>query len=480
MNAEPTILQSPEHVLSTLERDGSRRWLYPKLAAGRFLMRRRIVAYLLIALFTLLPYTRINGKPTILLDIVSRRFTLLGFTFLPTDMFLLALFAVSMILLVFFVTALLGRIWCGWGCPQTVYMEFVFRPIERLCMGRKGVGGAPKAGVAGWRYAAMYALYAVVSLYLAHTFLAYFVGVDQLRHWMTGSPADHITAFIVVAAITGAMLFNFAYFREQTCTIACPYGRIQSVLLDKQSLIISYDRQRGEPRGPIRKMPLPVVEAATAAKSEAKGDCVACDLCVAVCPTGIDIRQGLQLECIGCAQCIDVCDSVMDKVGRRAGLIRYSSQAAMSGGGQKFLRPRVIIYPLLVTALLGLLAVLIATKSPFDVALLRGLGLPFGVTPSGEVENNMRAKLTNRSDHRQKLTFSIADNASVRVVPATRQVVELGPGESWTESLQVFAPKSAFSAGVLNVRLCVTSDAGDRIERRCTLLGPMTPVAATH
>ncbi len=397
MNSEPLILESPQRVLATLERDGSRRWLYPKLALGRFLSRRRIVAWFLIALFTLLPYTRVNGKPTILLDILSRRFTLFGFTFLPTDTLLLALFAVSMILLIFFVTALLGRIWCGWCCPQTVYMEFVFRPIERLFLGRSGVGGAPRSDVAGWRYAAMYGAFFLVSVYLAHTFLAYFVGVNQLRHWMVGSPADHITAFIVVVVVTGAMMFNFAWFREQTCTIACPYGRIQSVLLDRQSLLISYDRTRGEPRGPIRKVPLPVLE--RTASSQTKGDCIDCELCVSVCPTGIDIREGLQLECIGCAQCIDVCDSVMQKIGRSVGLIRYSSQAAMSGQKQTLLRPRVIIYPLLVAGLLGLLAILIVTKSSVDVTLLRGMGMPFVVTPSGEIENTMRVKLTNRTDH---------------------------------------------------------------------------------
>ena len=222
MDHEPELLKPKGRVLATLESDGSRRWLYPKLALGRFLARRRVVAYLLIAIFTLIPYLTINHKPAMLLDIASRRFTLFGFTFLPTDTVLLALFMVAVFLTIFLVTALLGRVWCGWACPQTVYLEFVFRPVERLFIGRRGAGGKPRANLAPWRLPAMYATYLLISLYLAHTFLAYFVGVEALRHWIFGSPLDHPAAFLLMASVTLAMLFNFGFFREQTCTIACP------------------------------------------------------------------------------------------------------------------------------------------------------------------------------------------------------------------------------------------------------------------
>ena len=200
MNINETLLHPEGRVLSTLEQDGSRRWLHPKLSKGRFWFWRRNVAYVLIGVFMGVPYLRIGGKPVMLLDVVHRRFTLMGVTFLPTDTVLLALLAVSTILLVFFVTALFGRVWCGWACPQTVYMEFLFRPIERLFTGRSGTGGAPRGQVASWRIVAMYATYLVASFYLAHTFLSYFVGVDQLRHWVTGSPADHPAAFVLILA----------------------------------------------------------------------------------------------------------------------------------------------------------------------------------------------------------------------------------------------------------------------------------------
>ena len=300
---DSSLTPPEDRVLTTLDADGSRHWIYPKLAQGTFLRWRRVVAYLLIALYTLLPFISIGGKPTILLDIVHGEFTFFGFTFLPTDMVLLAIFVVTLFLTLFFVTAIAGRVWCGWACPQTVYMEFVFRPIERLCTGTTGVGNKPKKNVAPWRIAAMYFLYLLICLHLSHTFLSYFVGVKNLHDWIwTSPPWQHPGAFAVVAFITGLMMFDFCYWREQLCIIGCPYGRFQSVLLDRGSATIGYDCHKGEPRGRGRD------------REEKKlGHCVDCHLCVDVCPTGIDIRDGLQLECIGCAQCIDICDQVMDK-----------------------------------------------------------------------------------------------------------------------------------------------------------------------
>ena len=292
--------------------------------------------------------------------------------FRPTP-FLLALFMVSLLLGVFFMTALLGRVWCGWACPQTVYMEFLVRPIERLCSGRAGQGGPASANTPVPLRVLRYPLYLLACLFLAHTFLAYFVGVGQLRVWITQSPFEHPMAFSVMAITTGLMLFDFCWFREQTCIIACPYGRFQSVLLDRDSLLIGYDVARGEPRGHARQ-PLPVLPDAAARTA---GDCIDCTMCVQVCPTGIDIRDGLQIECIGCAQCIDACDAIMAKIDRPPGLIRYQSQNAMAGQSHRVIRPRVVIYLAIMTGLLSLLAFLIVTKSPFDMVVMRNLGRPF-------------------------------------------------------------------------------------------------------
>jgi cytochrome c oxidase accessory protein FixG len=479
-----SLLHPPERVLSTLESDGSRRWLSPRLARGRFLTRRRIAAYLLIVIFTAIPYLHVNGKPAMLIDLAHRKFSFFGLTFLPTDTVLLALFMVSVVLSIFFVTALFGRVWCGWACPQTVYMEFVYRPIERLFKGKAGRGGAAK-NVPGWRTAAMYFSFLLVSMYLAHTFLAYFVGVDALRYWVRQSPFDHPAAFLVMLITTGLMMFDFAFFREQTCIIACPYGRLQSVLMDKQSLIITYDSKRGEPRGKagsrqraagseeVQKSALP----AASSPLPATGDCIACEMCVSVCPTGIDIRGGLQIECIGCAQCIDACDHVMDRIGRPRRLIRYSSQSAMSGEPRKILRPRVAIYMGIVIALLSLLGVMVFTKSQVDVTVLRSLGRPYVMTDAGEVENTLRVKLTNRIEKPLTLRFSVVNNPQLRLI--TQSQVQLKPSEVWTEPMVLVAPTSAFTAGNLTARIRVTGEDGVVIDRECLLLGPMGHVSAT-
>jgi cytochrome c oxidase accessory protein FixG len=454
IGTNPSLLQPEQRVLSTLESDGSRRWLYPRPASGKFLKRRRITAYLLIVLFTAIPYIRINGKPAIFLDLVHRQFTFFGVTFLPTDTVLLALLMVSLFLTIFFVTALFGRAWCGWACPQTVYLEFVYRPLERLFMGTRGIGGKPK-NVAGWRIAAMYATFLLVSMYLAHTFLAYFVGAEQLRVWIRQSPTSHPAAFAIMLITTGLMMFDFAFFREQTCIIACPYGRFQSVLMDRQSLIVSYDRTRGETRG-----------------KSGTGDCVDCDLCAKACPTGIDIREGSQIECIACAQCIDACSNVMLKLGRKTDLIRFSSQAANAGQATRFLRPRVVIYIGIVAGLLGLLSYLILSRSPLDVTMLRSIGRPFVMTDAGQVENTIRVKLTNRTDKPMRLRFSALNHSDVSV-RATQEAVELAPAQSWTEPLLIVAPPGAFTAGMLHLKIRIAGEDGSpTIDREALLLGP--------
>jgi len=233
---ELPVLPPEDRVLSTLESDGSRRWLTPRLATGKFWSRRRVVAYALIAVYTLLPFIEINGQQALLFDLGNARFMVFGLEFRPTDLELFAVFGLIVFLTVFFATAIMGRVWCGWACPQTVYMEFVFRPIERLCLGTAGKGGKPRKAVAGWRTAVMYLVFVAIAIHLANTFLAYFIGVDQLNDYIWSStPWEHPRAFLLVAFVTLLILFDFCYWREQMCIIGCPYGRFQSVLLDRSS-----------------------------------------------------------------------------------------------------------------------------------------------------------------------------------------------------------------------------------------------------
>jgi cytochrome c oxidase accessory protein FixG len=457
----------PPSVLSTLNADGSRRWLLPKPSIGRFFHRRRVVAYLLILIFTAIPYLSLNGKPLILLDLTTRRFHIFGQTFLPTDTLMLALLVLSVFLSIFLLTALFGRVWCGWACPQTVYLEFVYRPIERLFEGtpgraRKGwfVGSPLARGL-------KYLMYFVVSCYLAHTFLAYFVGVEQLREWVTRSPAEHPVPFAVMAVVTGLMMFDFTFFREQTCLVACPYGRMQSVLLDRNSLIVSYDHARGEPRGKRRAsagIALPVL-----------GDCIDCHMCVTTCPTGIDIRNGLQMECVHCTQCIDACDSVMDKIGKPRGLVRYSSQATLAGEKKSGFRPRLLLYPALLTIVLSGLIYLLTHQSPLNVTILRTRGGLFSMNEAGDmVGNQVKVKVVNRTEAAAPITITTAGVAGARVKLDEGTDVVLQPGEMRTVPVLIEAPIDAFNQGKCDISIVVSGAKDFSKATPYRLVGPGT------
>jgi len=457
--------EAREQVLSTMNRDGSRRRIRPKLSKGRYYRRRLITAWALILTFTLIPILRLNSKPLMLLDIGRREFTFFGATFLPTDTFLLMLLLFSIFVGIFLVTAIWGRVWCGWGCPQTVYMEFVFRPLEVLIEGGRSrqIKTDAGGGFSGRRVLKNAAFF-VVSAFLANTFLAYFVGWDRLLGWMTSPPTHHPAAFGVMLGTTLLMFADFGWFREQTCILACPYGRFQSVLLDRQSLVVGYDGDRGEPRAPWRKN-----------EARSAGDCVECGLCVATCPTGIDIRDGaLQMECVACTQCIDACDSVMDRVGLERGLIRYTSQAELEGGRSRFVRPRLVVYSAILLIMFGTLAFSLAEKATADVTILRGLGAPFQVLPSGEVSNQIRIKIANRTRDERSYTFSLVGGDGLTLIAPENPLTVAG-GDSQMTAAFINAPPSAFSAGELEVTLHLTDGVDFEETRTYRLLGPAKP-----
>ena len=449
-------------VLSTLMEDGSRRWLHPRLAAGPYLRARRILAWVLIAVFTLLPYGKMHGKPLVLLDLPHREFTIFGFSFLSTDTLLLALALITLILGICLVTALAGRVWCGWMCPQTVYLEFVFRPIERLFDGPPGARHRPGRKRTTPRTVAKYAVYLLVSAYLAHTFLAYFVGVEALAQWVRRSPLEHPAPFLVMLAVTGLMMFDFAVFREQMCLVACPYGRFQSVMLDRDSLIVSYDRRRGEPRGKLgdRKPGLP------------HGDCIDCGLCTDTCPTGIDIRDGLQMECIACTQCIDACNSVMARIGKPKGLIRLSSQAAIAGVTARWLRLRVVLYPVLMLVLAAVFSVVLVNKKSADVMVLQGVGQPFSETSPGEITNQVRVVIQNRSGRDAVYEIDIAGAVPARFARQP-EAIFLPAGQSAKTPVAIVVPVAAFQRGICDIQLRVSDGQAFQQDIACRLLGPV-------
>jgi cytochrome c oxidase accessory protein FixG len=459
----------PARVLPTLELDGRRRWLRPTPSRGRFADWRRRVGLSLVALFLLLPHLRVAGKPALLLDIVARRFTILGATFTPTETPVLMAFLLTVFLGIFLVTALFGRVWCGWGCPQSVWLELVFRPLERLIEGGPQRQRLLDAEGPDGRRALKLVVFLGLSFVLGNTFLSYFVGTDALFTWMRSSPVRHPTAFVVMAVTTGLVFFDFAFFREQTCLVACPYGRFQSALLDRQSLVVGYDRARGEPRGKVKKGPAAAPSAPAAPAP--RGDCVDCSACVATCPTGIDIRDGLQMECIGCAQCIDACDAIMDRLGRPRGLVRYDSQAGLAGEPGRVLRPRVFIYGGLLLGLGCALLGLLGTRRPAEVTLLRTLGVPY-IERGQDVEVHARVKVLNRTDgprtYRVELGPSAPGVALARPVPP----LPLAPDASGVAEVALLAPRAAFVGGRAAASLVVAEDTGFTTTVEVSLVGP--------
>jgi cytochrome c oxidase accessory protein FixG len=389
--------------LTSINEFGEKVHIIPAEVRGFFRRWRNIVQAILLFIFLLLPWTKMGGIQTILLDIPKREFTLFGTVFYATDTPLLVLIAFILVFGLAFITSVWGRIWCGWACPQTVFIDLVFRRIEILVEGdyikRRRMRDGPPSFEKFWRGSLKWTLFFLVSSIIAHSFAAYFVGAEALIQMIQTSPAENMTTFWVILFFTAVTLFDFAWFREQFCVIMCPYGRIQSLLIDKSSLTVAYDVGRGEPR---RGMVPP---------GQTQGDCVACNRCVQVCPTGIDIRNGLQMECIACTACIDACDEIMTKVKKPTGLIRYKT---LEGDHVKFWKPRTLVYLVVILGCFAALTTRLALRSNTDFSLLRAVETPFTelTEPDGQklVMNHFRLHVHNQSSLDREYVLEIPEN----------------------------------------------------------------------
>lgn len=462
--SHPAPPEQFREVLYTISRDGKRKWVYHHHMPGRFRRYRTVVVLILMAILIALPWVEMNGKQAVLLEIGKREFTFFGTTYWATDSYIMVMVLGGLSLLLFLSTALVGRVWCGWACPQTVFLEFLFRPIERLIEG--GAAERLRLDQAPWNREKLvkkglkFSAYLIVAWLLATTFLAYFLGAGPMSAMVTGSPLLHPGYFLLTLVMMGVILFEFGWFREQFCTIVCPYARFQSVLLDAQSLIIGYDRRRGEPRQKGKR------EA-----NDNKADCVDCGMCIRVCPTGIDIRNGLQLECIQCAQCLDACDDVMDRVGRPRGLIRYGTEESFAGKPLRLLRPRVVLYSILFVGYITALAVTLSMRATSEMQLIRAVGAPpYTVVEPGRITNLLQLHLSNKGDEVRRYTV-VVDDGLITVTSPLPEIV-VGAGSMSTVPLFFSIGEGELVRGRRSVLVEVRDDAGWSRRQEITIVGP--------
>jgi cytochrome c oxidase accessory protein FixG len=389
--------------LATTDYEGNRVYLYPEDVNGIWKNRRDIFYWFLIIIYLVLPWIYIKGKPFLMLDIFKREFTVAGNTFHGVEPILIFLTLVSGIFFIGCLTSIFGRVWCGWACPQTVFIQTIFAKVETLIEGkardRRELDRSPMSLNKFIKKVIKWTAFTILSLHITHTFAGYFVGPRELLQMSMQNPANNLGIFFAVMIATTIILIDFGWFREQFCIIACPYGRIQSVMMDENSLVIAYDDKRGEPRRAID------------IKKEDEGDCINCYACVKVCPTGIDIRRGTQLECIACTNCIDACDEIMTKVNKPTGLIRYSSENELKGKTHTFFTLRSLLYGFIFLLFVTIFFSFLYRSTSLSFQIYRGIESPFQVVSNSDgtktVLNHFTLKISHQGEKNHQLLFKI-------------------------------------------------------------------------
>lgn len=414
MNEEEVIDQSFRDSIGTIKKDGKRNWIFPKRPSGWYYNARSIVSIFLLAFLFGMPFIKVNEQPFLLFNVFERKFIIFGVFFGPYDFHIFLLSFIALIIFVILFTAIYGRIFCGWVCPQTIFMELVFRKIEYLIDGdyrdQRRLKAAPWTGSKIFKRVLKYSVFLGISYLIAHTFMAYLVGLDEVTQIVTSPPSERPGGFIAMNVFTGLFFFVFSWFREQACLIVCPYGRLQGVLLDKNSLAVTYDFVRGEPRGKLHKDQV-----------RTEGDCIDCKLCVDVCPTGIDIRNGIQLECVNCTACMDACDEVMTKIKKPKGLIRLDSLNGVESGKKFSFSLRVGIYSAILVILISIISVLMANRKDVEVNILRTPGMLFQEQPNNKISNIYNFHVINKTFYDMNIELK------VKGIPATIKILGSEP-----------------------------------------------------
>ncbi|HEY8271591.1 MAG TPA: cytochrome c oxidase accessory protein CcoG [Pseudobdellovibrionaceae bacterium] len=458
--------------LTSIDEFGDRTYIIPAEVRGFYHRYKNWIHIILLVIFLGLPWTSINGTQTILLNISARKFAIFGVTFWAHDAPLVFFILATLTLGLAFVTSIWGRVWCGWACPQTVFIDSVFRRIERWIQGtyiqRRRLKQAPLSFSKIFKTLLTWFLFFVVSSLIAHSFAAYFVGSEAMIKMLQESPGQNWETFLIVSFITLVVLFDFGWFREQFCIIMCPYGRFQSVLLDQNSLAVVYDQARGEPRKGKPSM------------NEKQGDCVNCNRCVQVCPTGIDIRKGLQMECISCAACADACDEIMVKVKKPTGLIRYDT---LDHSKLTLTKPRSLVYMALILLSLIGLTYNISTREKAQVFILRAKEAPYTLIKNDKGENmilnHFRLEIQNQNFKKAIYLLRPPTSWSQQGIELTvgQNPLNVEPGKmiEWHFFIR-FKPELVAKTGQLKTQILIEDqsevESPFKSEKEFTLIGP--------
>ncbi|HLP53601.1 MAG TPA: cytochrome c oxidase accessory protein CcoG [Fluviicola sp.] len=449
---------------ATISKEGRRNWIYAQQPKGKFYTARSLVSILYLVLFFSLPFVRVHGDPFFLFNILERRFVFFGVTFWPQDFFLFGIGMLVFIVFVVLFTVVFGRIFCGWICPQTIFMEMVFRRIEYWIEGDAAY--QKQLDRMSWntekllKRGGKHLVFFLFAFLISNTFLAYIIGTEELFRIIREPIAMHVGGFISLLVFTGIFYAVYAWFREQVCLIACPYGRLQGVMTDRNTLLVAYDYVRGEPRGKYRKDQEP----------GQAGDCIDCFQCVKVCPVAIDIRNGTQLECTNCTACIDACDFMMEKTGHPKGLIRYASENGIAKGERLKITPRIVAYSIVLTALIGILAVLLITRKDVDTTILRTPGMLYQEQDNGMLSNLYNIKLVNKTHKDVPVTLRLESaKGQIKIVgkPITARKTSETAGTFF-----IFLPKSSLRERKTKLKIGIWSH-GELLQTVSTnFLGP--------